>query len=192
MVVVGKVVGGDDVDAGILLDLPVGETEPLGLGEEFILGELASPVGLVGLFEITEDTNAALGGGLAFGGLDSGRLGKDLRKPQHGGGHHLDCGGEEGQLVGSRRRIWTGAEKEEASAREWMGQRGRLGMGRGGGGGGRRRKKAGGGGGAPNKGTGEGGAPEWRDEKRCGEKSSTRPVSVSVQCVLVSRRGSGT
>lgn len=96
MVVVGKVVGGDDVDAGILLDLPVGETEPLGLGEEVILGELASPVGLVGLFEITEDTNAALGGGLAFGGLDSGRPGKDLRKPQHGGGHHLDCGGEEG------------------------------------------------------------------------------------------------
>lgn len=67
MVIVGKVVGGDDVDAGILLDLPVGETEPLGLGEELILGELASPVGLVGLFEITEDTNAALGGGLAFG-----------------------------------------------------------------------------------------------------------------------------
>jgi hypothetical protein len=66
MVVVGKVVGGDDVDAGILLDLPVGETEPLGLGEELILGELASPVGLVGLLEITENTNAALGGGSAY------------------------------------------------------------------------------------------------------------------------------
>ena len=63
MVVVGKVVGGDDVDASILLDLPVGEAEPLGLGEEVISGDLAGPVGLVGLLEITEDTNAALGGG---------------------------------------------------------------------------------------------------------------------------------
>ena len=59
MVVVGKVVGGDDVDTGILLDLPVGETEPLGLGEEGLLVELASPVGLVGLLEVPKDTHAA-------------------------------------------------------------------------------------------------------------------------------------
>ena len=59
MVVVGKVVGGDDVDTGILLDLPVGETEPLGLGEESLLVELASPVGLVGLLEVPKDTHAA-------------------------------------------------------------------------------------------------------------------------------------
>ena len=32
MVVEGKVIGGDDVDAGILLDLPVGEPESLALG----------------------------------------------------------------------------------------------------------------------------------------------------------------
>lgn len=44
LVVQGKVVGGDDVDTGILLDLPVGEPQPLGLGEELILGDLAAPV----------------------------------------------------------------------------------------------------------------------------------------------------
>jgi hypothetical protein len=42
-------------------------------------------------------------------------------------------------------------------------------------------EEAGGGGGEQIKGNGEGGAPGWRDE-RCGEKSSTRPVSGSVQC----------
>lgn len=191
MVVVGKVVGGDDVDAGILLDLPVGETEPLGLGEEVILGELASPVGLVGLFEITEDTNAALGGGLAFGGWIPEDSEKTYGNPNTEEDTILTvvarrdsllvAGGESGLVLRRRKPLpgngwvkeedWVWGEEEEE---EEEGE-----------------KKAGGGGGAPNKGTGEGGAPEWRDEKRCGEKSSTRPVSVSVQCVLVSRRGSG-
>jgi hypothetical protein len=44
LVVQGKVVAGDDIDTGILLDLPVGETEPLGLGEEVGLRDLATPV----------------------------------------------------------------------------------------------------------------------------------------------------
>lgn len=44
LVVEGKVVAGDNVDAGILLDLPVGKAEPLGLGDELLLGELATPV----------------------------------------------------------------------------------------------------------------------------------------------------
>jgi hypothetical protein len=57
MVVESKVVGGDDVDTGILLDLPVGETESLALGEELLLRELAAPVGLVGLLEVTKDAN---------------------------------------------------------------------------------------------------------------------------------------
>jgi len=61
MVVVSKVVGGDDVDASILLDLPVGETKPLALSEEIGLGELVTPVGLVRLLEITEDTDSASG-----------------------------------------------------------------------------------------------------------------------------------
>lgn len=44
LVIQGKVVGGDDVDASILLDLPMGEPQPLGLGEKVILGDLATPV----------------------------------------------------------------------------------------------------------------------------------------------------
>lgn len=59
VVVVGEVVRGDDVDTGILLDLPVGETEPLTLGEESLLGDLVSPVSLVGLLQVTKDTDAA-------------------------------------------------------------------------------------------------------------------------------------
>jgi hypothetical protein len=44
LVVEGKVVAGDDVDTGILLDLPVSEAEPLGLGEKLGLGDLSTPV----------------------------------------------------------------------------------------------------------------------------------------------------
>ena len=44
LVVQGKVVAGDDVDTGLLLDLPVLETEPLRLGEEVCLRDLAAPV----------------------------------------------------------------------------------------------------------------------------------------------------
>jgi len=44
VVVESKVVAGDDVDSGLLLDLPVGEAKPLGLGQELVLGNLASPV----------------------------------------------------------------------------------------------------------------------------------------------------
>jgi hypothetical protein len=44
LVVQGKVVAGDDVDAGILLDLPVSQTEPLGLGKQLRLRDLSSPV----------------------------------------------------------------------------------------------------------------------------------------------------
>jgi hypothetical protein len=44
LVVQSKVVAGDDVDTGILLDLPVGETESLGLLEELGLRDLAAPV----------------------------------------------------------------------------------------------------------------------------------------------------
>ena len=61
VVVVGKVVGGDDVDTSILLDLPVSETESLALSEEVLLGDLVGPVGLVGLLEVTEDTNSPVG-----------------------------------------------------------------------------------------------------------------------------------
>lgn len=61
VVVVGEVIGRDDVDASVLLDLPVGESQPLALGEEVSLRELFAPVGLVGLLEVPKDANAAVG-----------------------------------------------------------------------------------------------------------------------------------
>lgn len=53
VVVKGKVVAGDDIDASILLDLPVSKAEPLTLGEQVLLGKLAAPVSLIGLLEVT-------------------------------------------------------------------------------------------------------------------------------------------
>lgn len=44
LVVQGEVVAGNDVDTGILLDLPVGQTQALGLSEQVGLGDLATPV----------------------------------------------------------------------------------------------------------------------------------------------------
>lgn len=58
LIVESKVVGWDDVDTGILLDLPVSKTEALGLSEELLLGDLASPVVLGGLLQVTVDTHA--------------------------------------------------------------------------------------------------------------------------------------
>lgn len=71
VVVVGEVVAGDDVDASILLDLPVGETQPLALSKDVVARDLAGPVGLVGLLEVTVHTHA--------GETKDGRL-------NHGGG----------------------------------------------------------------------------------------------------------
>lgn len=59
VVVKGKVVGGDDVNTGVLLDLPVGESEALSLGEEVGLRDLVGPVGLVGLLEVPKGSHAA-------------------------------------------------------------------------------------------------------------------------------------
>jgi hypothetical protein len=44
LVVESKVIAGNDVDTGVLLDLPVSKSEPLGLGEQVGLRELAAPV----------------------------------------------------------------------------------------------------------------------------------------------------
>jgi hypothetical protein len=60
MIVEGKVVGGNDIDAGILLELPVSQPKPLTLGEEIGLGDLSTPVGLVGLLEIPKDSDTAI------------------------------------------------------------------------------------------------------------------------------------
>lgn len=58
MIVVGKVVGRDDIDTGILLDLPVLETESLSLSEQVLSGQLVSPVSLVGLLQVAETSHA--------------------------------------------------------------------------------------------------------------------------------------
>jgi predicted transcriptional regulator len=42
VVVEGEVVAGDDIDAGILLDLPVLESQPLALSEEVLARQLAA------------------------------------------------------------------------------------------------------------------------------------------------------
>ena len=44
VVVESEVVAGDDVDTGVLLDLPVSKAETLGLSEEVRLGDLSTPV----------------------------------------------------------------------------------------------------------------------------------------------------
>jgi hypothetical protein len=59
VVVERKVVGGDNVNTGVLLDLPVGQAQPLALGEEVSLRELVGPVGLVGLLEVPKGSHTA-------------------------------------------------------------------------------------------------------------------------------------
>jgi hypothetical protein len=54
LIVESKVVAGDDIDTSILLDLPVLSTESLSLAQELITRDLAAPVSLGGLLEVTE------------------------------------------------------------------------------------------------------------------------------------------
>lgn len=76
MVVVGKVIGWDNVDASVLLDLPVLRAKTLRLCLQLVARELAAPVGFVGLFEVTKNT---LAGKTENGGLD------------HSGGLYRSC-----------------------------------------------------------------------------------------------------
>lgn len=57
LIVESKVVAGDGVDASILLDLPVLQTETLALRDEIIAGGLATPVSFRGLLQVTEPTH---------------------------------------------------------------------------------------------------------------------------------------
>lgn len=57
LVVKSKVVGWDDVDTGILLDLPVSKTKSLSLSEELLLVDLSTPVCLSSLLQVTVDTH---------------------------------------------------------------------------------------------------------------------------------------
>jgi len=57
LVVVGKVIARNLSHTGILLDLPVLQTETLALGEELLTGGLATPVSFRGLLQVTELTH---------------------------------------------------------------------------------------------------------------------------------------
>lgn len=57
LVVEGKVVGGDDINTSILLDLPVSKTESLSLSNEVFLGDLVGPVSFSGLLEISQGSH---------------------------------------------------------------------------------------------------------------------------------------
>ena len=58
LVVEGEIIAGNDVDASVLLDVPVLKTESLGLAEELGLGDLPAPVSFGGLLQVTVDTHA--------------------------------------------------------------------------------------------------------------------------------------
>ena len=58
LIVEGKVVAGDDIDAGLLLDIPVLKTKSLGLAQELSLRELAAPVCFSRLLQVTVDSHA--------------------------------------------------------------------------------------------------------------------------------------
>lgn len=63
LVVQGEVVAGDDVDTGILLDLPVSKAKALGLSEEVGLGDLAAPVYMLGSAAVVWEEGLRRGGG---------------------------------------------------------------------------------------------------------------------------------
>lgn len=57
LVVVREVIGRDDVDTGILLDLPVSSTESLSLSQEISLRDLVRPVSLSSLLEVSQGSH---------------------------------------------------------------------------------------------------------------------------------------
>lgn len=58
LVVVSKVIAGDNVDTSILLDLPVLLTKPLSLSQKLITRDLVTPVSFRGFLEVTELSHA--------------------------------------------------------------------------------------------------------------------------------------
>jgi hypothetical protein len=57
LVVESEVIARDDVDTGLLLDIPVLKTKSLGLAEQINLGELSAPVCLGRLLQVTVDSH---------------------------------------------------------------------------------------------------------------------------------------
>lgn len=58
LIVESEVIAGNNINAGILLNLPVCKTQSLGLAEEVSLGELATPVSFCCFLQVTVDTHA--------------------------------------------------------------------------------------------------------------------------------------
>jgi hypothetical protein len=58
LIIQSEVIARDDIDAGFLLDVPVLKTESLGFAEKLSLGELATPVCLSRLLQVTVDSHA--------------------------------------------------------------------------------------------------------------------------------------
>ena len=58
LIVESKVVAGDDIDAGIFLDLPMLKSQSLAFLEEFFLRELVAPVGFGGFLELSVCSHA--------------------------------------------------------------------------------------------------------------------------------------
>ena len=58
LIVEGEVITGDDVDASIFLDLPMGKTQAFAFIEEVRLGELSTPIGLGSFLEVPQDPHS--------------------------------------------------------------------------------------------------------------------------------------
>jgi hypothetical protein len=58
LIVESKVVGWDDINTSLLLELPVCKTETLGLSEESLLVNLSRPECFSGLLKISEHAHA--------------------------------------------------------------------------------------------------------------------------------------
>ena len=58
MIIERKVIAWDDINARVLLNLPMFETKALALSEEVCLRKFTAPVGFGGFLEVPQDTHA--------------------------------------------------------------------------------------------------------------------------------------
>lgn len=57
LIVEGEVIARNEINASVLLDLPVLETKALALAQQLIAGNLSTPVGLSSLLEVPQATH---------------------------------------------------------------------------------------------------------------------------------------
>lgn len=58
LIIKSEVIAGNDIDACLLLNIPVFKTKSLGFTEEVGLRELATPIGFGGFLQVTIDSHA--------------------------------------------------------------------------------------------------------------------------------------